>query len=128
MLPVVAVAIVASGGCAAACESDAKKNFAMIREATENSFQREWGATYGEFSGCDSFDGPSVIVYLAKDAGSLVEISESMKVDRWELLPKGEMASYYADFVMKKEFSGQVLVATLRDSPYGKEVEVSVEH
>lgn len=118
--------MLASGGCSAACETRAEKYSVTVMKATENSFREEWGASYSELSGCDSWDSPSVTIWFADNIRSSVEVAERMKMDRWESVSQKDAVPYDADFVLKKDFEDQVLVAAIRDSPGGGEKEVEV--
>ncbi|MEV6865783.1 hypothetical protein AB0M44_32900 [Streptosporangium subroseum] len=113
-------AVLASGGCSATCELEVDKLSGITKEATRGSFREEWGASYSAASDCDSYGESSIIVSLTDNVKSLVEVSDYMKMDKWEQIPERETGPYNSDFVLKKQFKDQVLVAAIRNFPSGE--------
>ncbi|WP_189240867.1 hypothetical protein [Planomonospora parontospora] len=112
------VGIPALNGCAISlCDSKAKKYFAATSKAIEVSLEKEWIKGYSELSGCDSYDDPSVSIWLADDLRSLDDVSRKMQQDGWRVIS--------GDLELEKTEDGIVLIARIVDSPVeGKVIEL----
>lgn len=123
------VSLLANGGCSDGCESEANKQFAIIKKSIYSSLQNEWIASYNESSGCDSSSDPWVVVKLVDGAQSIVGISAYMAKDHWRVLSGRDVPSYAEDgaIAMEKRVEGRRVVAMLTDNSHGKIVEFLVE-
>ncbi|WP_189236502.1 hypothetical protein [Planomonospora parontospora] len=113
------VGILSLGGCAISllCDSEAKKYFAATSKAIEMSLEKKWIKGYNELSGCDSYDDPSVSIWLVDDLRSLDDVSRKMQQDGWEVISGG--------LELEKTEDGIVLIARIVDSPLeGKVIEL----
>ncbi|GAA0402226.1 hypothetical protein GCM10009530_62680 [Microbispora corallina] len=114
------------GGCSINCETSAKKYFAIVREATRNSFGTDEAPHRDEMSGCDSWDDPAVLIPIRGQITSAAEVSTQMKADHWEPLSKQEAKAYGGEVALRKRVQNQVLIAIIGETQGapGKQVEV----